>query len=57
METGGQHNRLKGHCPDRTRCALLPFACSQLCWRLEADLIEATRVSQARNTARAGRNT
>jgi hypothetical protein len=31
MDTGQQPRRLKGRCPDLQRCALLPFACSELC--------------------------
>jgi hypothetical protein len=68
MDTGQQPRRLNGHCPDLTRCALLPFACSELCWRMEGDLIEAARVAGAKTAGlpmrpgrtiktRAGKNT
>src|SRR5439155_27180008 len=56
MVTGQKHNRLNGHCPDLARCSLLPFACSQLCWRMEGDLIEQARVA-GMVSARAGKNT
>lgn len=65
MDTGQQQRRLKGRCPDLRRCALLPFACSELCWRLEPALIEAARVAGAKlpwppermTRNRAGKNT
>lgn len=65
MNTRIKPNRLNGHCPDRNRCALLPFACVDNCWRMEPDLIEAARVSGAQTvgepvrptSTRAGKNT
>lgn len=67
MVTGQKHNRLNGQCPDHQRCSLEPFACSDLCWRLEPELIELARLAGARLgvpvrpgrtiKARSGRNT